>query len=481
MSFCYTMGNCTAAAMRTASLRNHLHAMSTHDARYGLRHGTHWTVIVIVAALLAATLTSAAATTLHATYAVAGLPMPARAKTMATGWSLGQTCVSTLRRTGSNAWSNAGLWQTYLLLFAPLAPVITTPVTVAAGCTGYVTVADTSLVVAGLKPPLPACPFTCLTYADDPTPIVQTDAVPTWRQELNLIPGTLHMVTYVTSNTFARSPDATTLWVDVIPECTLGSCLLAGLLALVRWRVRWRVLLALLAAGAMPTLAAPIMMNYQGIIEMDGGAYHGPGYFKLAMRGANGTANLWANDGVASGEPLVSVYCGITNGSFRLVIGGYEMMPLQDSIFYTNTTMRLFVWFGRTSHGPFELLADGEFLYTVPFAANARAVGDVTPGAIVTTQILAAVSNQFTLDLRRYITAVAASNTFLLKAGDTCSGTLRVSNLLVDTDVTVAAGNISIATQRRVYFNDARSAYLATATNGALTIYSRDAPALEFE
>lgn len=422
----------------------------------------------------------AAGVRLHGGLSVAGNEMPQRAQMIATGWSVGQSSVSTLRRMGTNSWYNAGQWQTYLLVREPLAPVITGPVMVAGGGTGYVEVVETHVVVVGLKPPLAACPFLSLTYADDPSIIKQEESSPEWRQELELTPGMVYTVTYVTSNRFARSRDATALRIDVVPESSAVVMAVVWALAVMRRRAsRVMVLLCGLLWG-MRAAAAPIMMNYQGIIEMDGGAYHGPGYFKLAIRDAGGR-NVWANDGTPAGEPVVSVYCSITNGSFRLVIGGYEMMPLQDNIFYTNTNLRLYIWFGRSSHGPFELLADGEPLYTVPYAANARAVGDITPGAIVTTQSLAVVSNQFAGDLSRYLTAVAATNTFLLKTGDTCSGQLRVSNLVVDTDVEITGGDVLLGDGGRVYFNAAGTAYVATGTNGALTIYSHGEPALEFE
>lgn len=411
----------------------------------------------------------------------AGGEMPWQAKNVATGWSLGQSSLSIHMRLGSNVVVRAGWWDTWRLLAPPPAPVITSPVVVAGGETGWWETTEERVTIAGRRVSAHVYPFSFAIYAEPETRVVETSEEE-WTHTVNVEPGNSVVLTYYSSNNYARSRENTALKVDVVPEACWGLIVAACAWLGARWRRRRNaVVLSVVAMAVAHELAAgTVMMNYQGVIEMDGGAYHGDGFFKFAIREQGSTSNLWSNDGTPGGEPIVSVRVHMTNGAFRVVIGGYEMMPLYDSIFMEEKVLRLYVWFGRTSHGPFELVADGEHLYTVPYAANARAVGGMTAGALV-TQTVVAVSNSFAQDLSRYLTIAAATNLFLLKSGDTCTGTLRVRDLEVDTDITVSGGDVMLNDGRRVYFNASRTAYMAMTTNGTLAIYSREQPALEFE
>ncbi|MCX7846895.1 MAG: hypothetical protein N2595_02530, partial [bacterium] len=359
---------------------------------------------------------AASAMRLHGGITAAGAELPGKPATIAVGWSLGQSSLGTQVWGASNTYARTGWWQTWFLLTPPPAPVVTAPVHVTPGTTGYWETAEVEVRVAGKRASAREYPFSFSIHATHGGPVVEVPLADEWRHTVFLEPGDT-MITYFSSNGYALSREGTGLKIVVVPECG-WSVLVAGVLLLWGKRCRLRVAammgLLLWLAAASKSDAGTVFMNYQGVIEMDGGAYHGDGFFKFAIREQGSVSNVWANDGTTIGEPTVSVRVQITNGSFRTVIGGYEMMPMLDRIFMGEKQLQLYVWFGRTSHGPFELIANGEYLYTVPYAANARAVGSVTAGSL--TQLFSTVSNQY-WELVRYVDA--ATNAISLMPGPT--------------------------------------------------------------
>ena len=84
------------------------------------------------------------------------------------------------------------------------------------------------------------------------------------------------------------------------------------------------------AAPAEPQ-SAPTVLNYQGIVQVDGEPFAGPtGYFKFAIVDAangNGTTNYWANDGRTSGEPVATGTPGAVRDWIRGELGSYLAGP----------------------------------------------------------------------------------------------------------------------------------------------------------
>jgi hypothetical protein len=157
------------------------------------------------------------------------------------------------------------------------------------------------------------------------------------------------------------------------------------------------LVLALWAAGSVAATPpanphaqgdVPAMINYQGTVHVDGQPYDGAGYFKFAIVNAasgNGTANHWANDGTASGEPAVSVPLAVDEGLFNVLLGdtGLSGMrePLDESAFSTDQTY-LRVWFSRTgTSGSFEALEPNQRIASVAYALRAQYAENGPPGA----------------------------------------------------------------------------------------------------
>ena len=69
----------------------------------------------------------------------------------------------------------------------------------------------------------------------------------------------------------------------------------------------------LLTLGLFAAFAAsaqvPQIINYQGRITIGGTNYDATGLFKFALVNTAGTANYWANDGTASGQPATGGRC----------------------------------------------------------------------------------------------------------------------------------------------------------------------------
>jgi hypothetical protein len=139
-------------------------------------------------------------------------------------------------------------------------------------------------------------------------------------------------------------------------------------------------------AGATPpeeTLglnSSPTLINYQGIVEVDGVAYAGPtGYFKFAIMDAasgNGTINYWANDGKASGEPVGAVPLAVSGGLFNVMLGDTSLsgmtQPVNATAFSSSTTY-LRVWFSPNGvPGTYEALEPNQRISSVPYALYAE-------------------------------------------------------------------------------------------------------------
>jgi hypothetical protein len=125
--------------------------------------------------------------------------------------------------------------------------------------------------------------------------------------------------------------------------------------------------------------ATPTMINYQGIVKIDDQPYDGTGYFKFAIVNAasgNGTANYWANDGTASGEPATSVSLAVSEGLFNVLLGDASRSGMSRSIdasVFEHDPTYLRVWFSQTGvPGSFEALEPNQRIVSVAYALHAK-------------------------------------------------------------------------------------------------------------
>ena len=124
------------------------------------------------------------------------------------------------------------------------------------------------------------------------------------------------------------------------------------------------------------TASTPAMINYQGVVKVNGVLYNGNGDFKFAIvnnSGGNGT-NYWANDGTPSGEPSMSVSLTVNNGLFSLLLGDTSLAGMSQSIggtVFENDPTYLRVWFSQSgAPGSFEALEPNQRIASVGYALH---------------------------------------------------------------------------------------------------------------
>ncbi len=144
------------------------------------------------------------------------------------------------------------------------------------------------------------------------------------------------------------------------------------------------LVLAGLARGQAPV---PGLLNYQGRVTVAGTNFTGAGAFKFALVDPTGTASYWSNDGtsVAGGAPAAAVALPVNKGLYSVALGDATLanMSAVPAGVFTNSDVRLRVWFNDGAHG-FELLAPDQRLVTVGYAFMAAAVA---PGAVTSNQL----------------------------------------------------------------------------------------------
>jgi hypothetical protein len=134
--------------------------------------------------------------------------------------------------------------------------------------------------------------------------------------------------------------------------------------------------------------SSPTMINFQGIIKVDGVPFTGPtGYFKFAIMDAatgNGTINYWANDGSASGEPSGAIPLPVSDGLFNVKLGDTSLAGMTESVdaaTFTNATTYLRVWFSPIGvPGTYEALEPNQRITSVAYALRAQYADNGPPG-----------------------------------------------------------------------------------------------------
>lgn len=160
-------------------------------------------------------------------------------------------------------------------------------------------------------------------------------------------------------------------------------------------RFAW-VVLGLMGMVVLAPAVPPAELDYQGKVLVNDVPFTGPGYFKFAIANEDGSANQWANDGTAVGEPSGFLTNEVFNGVFSTVLGTPPMSPLNPGIFSLDTGLYLRVWFSTTTSGFSEMLP-AQKVVSAPYALNAGLVGGLTATEIQDSSVVAA-TNAITLD-----------------------------------------------------------------------------------
>ncbi len=135
-------------------------------------------------------------------------------------------------------------------------------------------------------------------------------------------------------------------------------------------------------AGAAPALSAlfqatpvdpPQMVNYQGVVQVNGTPFSGTGYFKFAVVDDGGSI-VWSNDNTTSGEPVTPVELTLNEGRFHVLLGDTSVTGMSETLgpsAFAGTERFLRVWFSQAETGPFEQLAPDQRFASVAYAFKA--------------------------------------------------------------------------------------------------------------
>ena len=121
----------------------------------------------------------------------------------------------------------------------------------------------------------------------------------------------------------------------------------------------------------------PAMLNYQGRVSIGGSNYSGNGGFKFALVNSDGTKTFWNNSGATNEtEPSANVSLVVTQGIYSVLVGDTSianMAAIPETVF-TNTDLRLRVWFSSETNGTFAAFSPDQRLGSVPYAIRAGAL-----------------------------------------------------------------------------------------------------------
>src|SRR5262245_26189220 len=120
--------------------------------------------------------------------------------------------------------------------------------------------------------------------------------------------------------------------------------------------------ISLTAAGT--SLAAPEILQYQGLIQANGTNFTGQGQFKFALVNRDGSVTLWSQDSTSftgeepSGPPIT---LPVTRGAFSVMLGDTTVpnmtQPVWEGVFEVPEVF-VRVWFNDGVHGFQQLAPD---------------------------------------------------------------------------------------------------------------------------
>lgn len=116
----------------------------------------------------------------------------------------------------------------------------------------------------------------------------------------------------------------------------------------------------------------PQLINYQGRVLAGSTNFNGTGQFKFALVDLGASTTFWSNDGTSSGgsEPTSAVSLSVSNGLYSVLLGDTTIPNMTVAIpfsAFTNSDVRLRVWFNDGSHGS-QLLSPDQRIAAVGYA-----------------------------------------------------------------------------------------------------------------
>ncbi len=119
----------------------------------------------------------------------------------------------------------------------------------------------------------------------------------------------------------------------------------------------------------------PHMINYQGIVAVNGNPFDGTGYFKFAVVNAAGNVTYWSNNGTSVGgsEPTSAVSLSVSKGRFSVQLGDTSLANMTQEIppaVFDAPERYLRIWFDDGVNGS-QLLSPDSRLISTPYSYKA--------------------------------------------------------------------------------------------------------------
>ncbi len=136
----------------------------------------------------------------------------------------------------------------------------------------------------------------------------------------------------------------------------------------------------------------PNMLNFQGMVSVDGQPFTGNGQFKFALLNSDGTETYWSNDAssINGSEPVSSVSVFVRDGIYGVLLGSDATHSIPNSLFSERSEVFLRVWFNDNFHG-FEQLKPDQRIVSVAYSYRA-AVADTVKGGGATLTVASTTS-----------------------------------------------------------------------------------------
>lgn len=136
-----------------------------------------------------------------------------------------------------------------------------------------------------------------------------------------------------------------------------------------------------LAAAFSLHAQVPQIINYQGRVLAGTTNFNGSGQFKFALVDATGSTTFWSNDNTSTGgsEPTGAVSLSVSNGLYSVLLGDTSIPNMTVAIpfsAFTNSDVRLRVWFNDGTHGS-QLLSPDQRIAAVGYAVTAASAASV--------------------------------------------------------------------------------------------------------
>src|ERR1051326_5444837 len=125
----------------------------------------------------------------------------------------------------------------------------------------------------------------------------------------------------------------------------------------------------------------PGIINYQGLVTVNGANFTGTGQFKFVLVSGTGPTGFWSNDGTAgTNQPANRVPPPLSNGLYSGLFGDTtisNMVVIIPTTTFTNSDVRLRVWFSTNAVSGFQQLAPDQRIGAVGYALVAASVTTV--------------------------------------------------------------------------------------------------------